>query len=186
MHFIISEVFFALKNVSKSVGIGFFLLFLFNLSLFFEKFTLNFFLLPLVSHFRINAAKFGFLLSIFHDLITLHCVGAVVELEEELEEFAVAVLGILGLGKRVDHVASDFANGCIITTLFGWSLRLLCSAFLFNNLSLLKELGWGSVHRAHYSSHHHVVHQPGLRGLHGLCGRLACLSLGRFYRRRAH
>ena len=119
-------------------------------------------MLPLISHFRINGVKLSFFLSVFHNLVSFHGVSAVIELQEELEEFAVAVLGILRLGKRVDHVTSDFPDRRIVVVrrITGGCLFLL--TLLFNYLCLLEELWWGSVHRAHASPHHHVVHHPRL------------------------
>ena len=114
LHFIVGEVLFALKYVSKCVLVRFFLLFLLNLPFFMKKITLHLFLLPLISHISVNAAELSFLLCVLYNLVSFHGISTVVELQKELEEFAVAVLGVLRLGKRVDHVTGDFPDGRIV------------------------------------------------------------------------
>ena len=64
-----------------------------------------------------------------------------IELEEELEEFGVAVLGILRVLQRIHYVACHLSNGLILLScLLGFCLRLGSLLLILDVLSLLKQL----------------------------------------------
>ena len=64
-----------------------------------------------------------------------------IELEEELEEFGVAVLRILRVLQRIHNVACHFSNGLILLScLLSFCLRLGGLLLILDVLSLLKQL----------------------------------------------
>ena len=97
LHLIISELLFALKDVSELVCIGFNLLLFFLALHFFYNVPGDLFFLPLISHLSVNIAKLCLLLSILDKRISFHRISPMVELKEELEEFTVPMLRVLGL-----------------------------------------------------------------------------------------
>ena len=97
LHVVVRQLLLPFKDVAEFFAVGTLdiLLLIVFLLLFFLKVASDFFLLPLVPHLCVHSTELGLFLSVLDDLVTLHSVSPMVQLEKKLEEFAVSMLRVL-------------------------------------------------------------------------------------------
>lgn len=178
-HFVVRQLLFPLQDVSEHGRIRL-LINLFGIFFLLFQSSGNFLLLPFIAHICVDVPELGNFILVLDKLVVLHFVRSVVQLEEELKEFAVAMFWVLRLRQRVHHVPSHFSD-CSFFTICVLSLlrSLFLNALLLNLLSLLEKLGrWLEHWSTHWASHHaHLVH-PGLAELRLTLSSLCLCRIG--------